>query len=132
MRIGRRFQRWARARSEAKDAVATRMIGQAAQAAERGDTASAAGAVERAVYLAIEAATGLKARAVLRHDLCGELMRQGVPESVASGLVELLDECDGARFVNTSSGRSAADGLVARAEELVKQLARGKPRKRAA
>jgi hypothetical protein len=129
-RAGRRIRRWIKSRSEAKDAIATRTLAEAAEAASAGDVARAASAVERAVYLAIEGGTGLRARAVLRPDLSGELMRQGVPESVAGSLVALLDECDGARFVRATSGRPAADGLVARAEEVVKQLGHSK-RKRA-
>ena len=58
----------------------------------------AAGAAERALFLAIEKATGLKARGVLKADLERRLADKGVPPALAHQTAELLGRCDELRF----------------------------------
>src|SRR5690606_1042611 len=64
----------------------------------QGEAAKAPPLVERALFLAIEAGTGIKARALLRSELRAALERAGVPADRAAAVVALLDECETARF----------------------------------
>lgn len=59
---------------------------------------SAVSALERAVFLALEDRTGLKARAVLRGQLASKLTSQGFPSELAARAVELLEQGDTVRF----------------------------------
>jgi hypothetical protein len=82
------------------------------------DYANAASAVERAVHLAIEHRVGLRSRAILRNELGPKLVATGLEESVAQGLIELLERCDHQRFVQTDAQASAQ--LVADATARIK------------
>ncbi len=84
----------------------------------KGDDRAAAAAIERAIVLAIEGATGLKARGVLKDSLTSELASKGVPEKVAARASEALAVCDSARF----DPLAAADVRIEDAEALVADL----------
>lgn len=60
--------------------------------------AHAAGAAERALFLAIEKGTGLRARGLLKAELEGALTRAGLPEPLAGQTAALLGRCDELRF----------------------------------
>jgi len=87
-----------------------------------GDERGAAAAVEKAIVLAIEAATGLKARGVLKESLARELVEKGVPDKVAVRASESLAACDKARF----DPLAAAEVKLDDAEALVTDLLRVK------
>ncbi|MCC6521235.1 MAG: BatD family protein [Polyangiaceae bacterium] len=85
-----------------------------------GDPKAMAGAVERAVHQAVEAATRLKSRAVLLAELRGELERRGLPGELAEETRAVLAACEEVRYVPT--GEAGTRDLAARAERLVKRL----------
>lgn len=66
--------------------------------ARSGDAAASAGAAEKVLFLAIERATGIKARGVLKADLASALERHEVPRQLAEQATRLLARCDELRF----------------------------------
>ncbi|MGC4067875.1 MAG: BatD family protein [Polyangiaceae bacterium] len=76
-------------------------------ALNRGDLSAAAGAVERATHHVILARTGLKSRGILRSELAPALEAKGFPKDFASGLVELLELSDNARFLQPDAKATA-------------------------
>jgi hypothetical protein len=86
-----------------------------------------ASACERALVTALDAASGLKTRGVLRARLRGELTRVGVSEELASSAVSLLDVLDGVRFEGKEAPGAAE--LVDSCERLCRQLERTRPRR---
>lgn len=120
------FARRARSRL-AERKTSPRTLAQAAlsdakRARKAGDDRAASAAVERAVVLAIEAASGVKARGVLKEALAAELTSKGLPEGVAKRAQETLAACDRSRF----DPLAAADVDLAQAESLVADLLRTK------
>ena len=81
--------------------------------------------VERALYAAVEQATLVKARAVLRADLPGELGRAGLPSELGERVAAALDACGQLRFAASDPGR--AQHVLGDVEGLVKQLVRRAP-----
>lgn len=65
---------------------------------DQGNLEGALTAMERAVFLAIEDATGIKARAILRAELSRALTEAGVETAVAAQSVQLLTEIETVRF----------------------------------
>lgn len=92
------------------------------QARLEGDADQAAAALERAVYLALEAATGQKLRAVLLGDLRAELDRLGVSKHLAHKASHLLRTCEQLRFGAGSQAQWAS--LVDEAAGLLDGLPR--------
>jgi hypothetical protein len=121
-RLGSRLgQRW-RAR---RDSFATRVskaLAEAETAARDGSAAAAATAGERALFLAVEAATGVKARGVLRGELSAKLQETGIPLELVEQITELLDSFDAVRFTGTSE--LAPKALVGRTGDLVRRVRR--------
>ncbi|MEZ4300231.1 MAG: BatD family protein [Polyangiaceae bacterium] len=115
-----------RARDRMKERrAAPKTLAQAALADARkleksGDHRGAAAAIERAVILAIEDATAIKARGVLKEDLPRELQDNGVAEDIARRAADLLSACDLARF----DPLAAESVRAADAQALVSELAR--------
>ena len=83
----------------------------------------AAAAAERAVHLAVEAATGIKSRGVLLAELGVRLEDEGIEEDVARQVVELLEHCSAVRFEPSDDQAVTAD-LRKRAGAVVKALGR--------
>jgi hypothetical protein len=102
--------------------LASAALSDAKRAKSARDERAAAAAVERAIVLAIEAATGLKARGLMKDGLAGALVSAGVPESVAQRAQEALGACDKARF----DPLAAAEVRVEDAEALVRDLLKAK------
>jgi len=73
-------------------------LAQAREARKREDRAGLATALERAVYLAIERATSVKARALLVDDIVSALEHRKVPSDLASEIRELLSSIETTRF----------------------------------
>jgi BatD DUF11 like domain len=69
-----------------------------ASTSRAGDAAGSASAAERALFVAIEKATGLKARGVLKATLSGALSKAEVPSEAAEHAAALLERCDQLRF----------------------------------
>jgi hypothetical protein len=69
-----------------------------ALAAASSSPAQAAGAAERALFVAIEKGTGIKARGLLKTDVQRALSQAGLPASIAQKASELLGRCDELRF----------------------------------
>ena len=126
LRLAGRLKRRASARKGDPRTLAEAAMSEASRL-PRTDSAKAAALVERALFLAIEAGTGLRARALLRSELRAALERAGVPADRATAVVALLDDCETARFTADTSGASPND-WVARAEPLTRALLRQKPR----
>ncbi|MEP7049385.1 MAG: BatD family protein [Pseudomonadota bacterium] len=90
------------------------------------DVAGSVGASERAVFLAIEARLGLKARAILKSDLAKTLTERGLPRARAEALAKLLEDCDTLRFVGVASGIEPAE-LAQRAAKNAAEMRGEKP-----
>ena len=73
-------------------------LSQLASATRSGDATASAGAAERALCLAIEKATGLKARGILKTELATALTAAAVPGELAERAASLLGRCDELRF----------------------------------
>ena len=69
-----------------------------ASAARAGDASASAGAAERALFVAIERATGLKGRGVLKTALASTLAKAQVPLELAQQAAAELGRCDELRF----------------------------------
>jgi hypothetical protein len=94
--------------------LAEKALADARAAEERGDTTALLGAVERAIHLAIEAATGLKSRGVLLADLAAELERLGVRAALARDVEAALTACEAIRFEPEAGGSGGAISPAAR------------------
>jgi hypothetical protein len=117
---GDRLRKRLRERRTAATARASQALSEARAAAARGDHPSAAGGAERAVFNAIESATELRPRAVLKEQLPRELEAHGIPSELASETAKVLQACDDLRFAGGSD--EAATQLVERAAALVSAL----------
>ncbi len=84
------------------------------------DAAGAATAIERALLTAIEAATGLKARGIIRDELNGSLIAAGLSASESELTVSALDACDTVRF--TGGAPSLLSEQLERVESFVEDL----------
>jgi hypothetical protein len=126
--LSARVRRELSARAESQATHAARALADARQALSGDDVASVAGAAERAIYNAVEFATGVKARAVMRADLGRELGAGGLPPELASRVAASLDACGQLRFGGGDPVRARA--VVDEVEDLVKQLVRRVPPRR--
>jgi hypothetical protein len=120
-----RLRRRLTAREGALATQATRALGEARQALARDDVRAAVASVERATYAAVEHATAIKARAVLRADLPRELGRAGLSDALGERVATLLDACGQLRFAGPDATR--ARNVLGEAEGLVKELVRRPP-----
>jgi hypothetical protein len=64
---------------------------------------------EKALFHAIEGATGLKGRGLLRDELGPKLREAGIDEATATALTELLKACETARFTGEGEPGTAAE-----------------------
>jgi hypothetical protein len=97
----------------------------AAAHARSNDLALTSAAAERALHLALEGATGLKARGVLRSQLAATLQTRGLPREAAEEVVNVLESLELARLVQ-GHAEGEASTLLKRTETLVQSLVRGK------
>jgi hypothetical protein len=118
--LGLRKARARRAASaDSKRALSEKALDEAAEAEARGDTKALAAALERAIHLAVEDATGLKSRGVLMADLPRELAPLGVAPELAEEIRAALVACEAIRF--DPDGASARD-LGEQARHVVREL----------
>jgi hypothetical protein len=118
--VGRRVQQKLTTQRQAAETLASQSLRDAREAASRHDGPGAAGSVERALFLAIDAATGPRARAVLKERLQGELELAGLPSELSLETASLLSACDELRFLAVSEPN--AEPLVERASSLLPRL----------
>lgn len=118
--MGRRVQQKLQAQRQAAETLASESLRDAQNALRQKDDAAAAGSVERALFLAIEAATGLRARAVLKERLQSELELAGLPPELSLETADVLRACDELRFL--AGSQPGAAPLVERAGRLLPQL----------
>jgi HEPN domain-containing protein len=97
----------------------------AREKARSGDLGATSAACERALHLALEGATGLKGRGVLRSELGSLLVERGLSQKNADEAVSLLEALELARFAE-GQAENEAQSLFLRAEVLVSSLVRGK------
>jgi hypothetical protein len=95
----------------------------AARHAASGTDPTAAADVERAVYHAIEEATGLKARGILRSQLEDRLRQAGLAPELARDTLEVLDASEAARFAGSGA---ASTSQLDRGEDVVRRLLRAR------
>jgi hypothetical protein len=118
-------------------ALAARALRDAENAERGGDAKALAAAIERALYAASEAATGLKGRGVLLQELAARLEERGVAPELARSLQATLVICERARFdphsdvgaLGASADAGGSDGsLVAAARDQCRELAKMRSR----
>jgi hypothetical protein len=126
IRLGRKGRARLTARRQSNAAQLQLDLKLADEAARGNRMADAASAVERALYRAIESATLLKARGVLRQDLARTLSSQGFDATLSREVVEALEECDLLRF--TAGDPARATKLAHDARTLTKKLTAHRPR----
>ena len=112
-----------KAAAESPAKLAKVALAEARQAHKDGDLAATATKLESALFLALEHATGIRARAVLKSELASELTTRGLSEELVARTEELLAACDDARF----SDRSTKNQLYAESRKLVDELLRRAP-----
>lgn len=119
-RASRRAREGTRRRHASASRQAELALREAESALAKRAPKDAASAVERAAALAVEEATGLKIRALLRREIAPALERAGVDAAAAAALVALLQACDTLRF-QPEEGPAGSD-LVTNARALLKRL----------
>lgn len=118
---GERAARWWRRRREQRVSLAGRVADELSGAQTKlrqGDRDGALASIERALFLGIENATGIKARAVLRDQLTSTLVQAGLKAELASRVAPLLTQLEAARFTQQGD----VDALVTTARTLVQSL----------
>lgn len=90
-----------------------------------GDGPAAASALEKALVLAIEAATSIRARGIGREELASTLTAAGLEQTDANAIVETLNVCDAVRF--TGSEPQLLASAIDRAQPLIDSLCRRSP-----
>jgi BatD DUF11 like domain len=123
--MGAGAARRARARrANVKDspaALAQGALAEASRAEASGDGKALASALERALHLAIEGATGLKSRGVLVADLPGELAARDLPSALGDEIAGALAACEAVRF-DPEPDPSTTRDLAARVRAVVAAL----------
>jgi hypothetical protein len=111
--------------SERRGSLSTALddaLSQLSTAARNADAAATASAAERALFLAIEKGTTLKARSVLKSALADTLSRAEVPRDTAEQIAALLARCDELRFAGEAVELSGFASDVRAACQQVSQL----------
>ncbi len=117
------LRRRSKATAESPAKLAKVALAEARHAQKDGDPATTATRVESALFLALEHATGIRARAVLKSELASELSARGLGEGLVARTEKLLAACDDARF----SDKSAESELYAESRKLINELLRRAP-----
>lgn len=114
------MRRRALARKNHTSQALERALEDAREAQRAGDDRSTASAIERAIYLAIEGATGLKARALLLNEIPTALESRGVDEELALRVKDVLAAAEALRFAPSSA--PSAEDLLADTRSLCRKL----------
>jgi hypothetical protein len=124
---GRRARSRLRAREASKLKKARAALGEAKSMAKDGKQGDAASEIERALYLALEGVSGVKARGLLRHELPGALAAVGLSDELGQNAVRLLERCDSMRF--TKDDAIGVEDLLDRADQFLSALGKLEPPK---
>ncbi len=116
---------WRRGAGGARERVTVHLKAAATQR-ESGDTAGAASSYERAIYEAIEGATGVKGRGLLLDELPAHLQDHGLDSARAEKLAQLLEALQTLRF----TGQGDAVALGDECEAAARALAQRRPGRR--
>lgn len=111
--------------SQRRDSVKRRTLEQLRLARElmsNGDAAAAASALERCWVMALTAATNLRPRGIVRHQLMQSLTEAGLTQREAEQAVMTFDACDAVRFTGGPSSQLVEP--LARTESFVEELCR--------
>jgi hypothetical protein len=100
-------------------------LAEARTAKKRGDRMVLAASLDRALYLAIERATGLRARALLLAEVPRALEERHVPAELAAEAGRVLADVETFRFV--PDGGPDVDALVDHTAAVIRRLARVSP-----
>lgn len=119
-----RARRRQSARKEDPSELARQAHAEAARHIGQGDLSAGIPPLERALFLRLEACTGIKGRALLLQELASKAEQAGVPRETAELLVGILGDCQQARF---GSEREDGRDLLARATRCQKALAKVRP-----
>src|SRR5262249_35914010 len=117
-----RLRVWKKARRVRPGRAVDEAIAQAHRAEAQGRASLAAACVDRAVHLAIERATGLRARGILIDEIESALAQRGVGADLATRVRNVLASVDAARFRPDFEGASA--GMSGRAADVIADLGR--------
>jgi hypothetical protein len=118
-----------RRRQERRGSLAAALddaLGQLGAAAKAQDTAAGASAAERALFLAIQKGTAIKARGLLKDQLPLALASAGIPQELAEHTRDLLARCDQLRFAGEALDLSS---FVDDVRETCRKLGASKARK---
>ena len=124
IRLGRRAANDLKARKDTPTRRAARELDEARRAALAGDLGLTSAALERALHHAIEGATSVKGRGLLRSELGAALYARGLSREIADEVVALLQATETARFVEGEAVEQASD-LVERGARALDALKRG-------
>lgn len=124
IRLGRRAAGDLRARKDTPLRRAARELEEARSAALVGDLGRTSSALERALHHAIEGATSVKGRGLLRSELGAALYARGLAREIADEVVALLHDIETARFVEGEATAQASE-LVQRGAHALDALKRG-------
>ena len=120
--LGRNLSnRWKSRRRDPKKVV-LRLLREARDLDKAGQAEQAVARVEKAILSAVELATGLKARGVLRSELAQQLGARGVGQSLALQIAELLERCEQLRF--THGHEQPTSSLVSEGDSTARSLLR--------
>jgi hypothetical protein len=108
------------ARRQSPARAVEQALGQARAALARNDTATVASALDRALHLAIQAATGIRARGLLLQDVPAALEAAGLARDLSNEVRDVLSDIEVSRF-RPESSESVVD-LVARAAKTATAL----------
>jgi hypothetical protein len=123
LELGQRTKKMLAAARSGPERLAQEALRAAEATARTDQVAATAGAVERALFHAIEGATKIRGRGLLRSELAQQLGEAGLPESTRGRALELLDACENARFTG-KSGDLPPRVLLEKARGVVSELAR--------
>lgn len=126
---GEHVGRWRSRRKHERSSLGGRVAEELSKARTlqtQNDRDGALASLERALFLALENATGVKARAVLRDELAATLGRSGLADELGKQVAPLLTELEAARFTRQGD----MDSLFARTRILIHSLPAPKSRPR--
>jgi hypothetical protein len=128
LELSQRLKRLRAAARSGPERLAQDALRAAEEAARGTQVAATAAQVERAIFLAIEGATGIRGRGLLRGELATALADAGLSEQTRARALELLDACESARFTG-KSGDYPPRELLQKARGTVNEFARRRRRK---
>lgn len=109
-------------RKASPEAALDRALAEARAARAAGDARGAAAAIDRAMYVSIEAATGLKARALMLDEVPDALTARGVDDALAARVREVLGGTEAVRFLPDEA--PPLDRLIDEARAIGRELRR--------